>query len=134
MSLELLPDVLWVLAELGCGIACAHIARSKGRSGFWWFIAGVTFSVFGVVFASLASDLKKEAAREGELRSLRRELSNLRFNQAVTLGPNGTTTICGGCVHFNPGTSICRAFAREVHEAVATCREHEPRRTDAALE
>jgi len=42
--------IIWVL----CGIAAAMVASSKGRSVGGWFILGLLFGPFGLIFALIA--------------------------------------------------------------------------------
>ena len=50
--------VLWVL----CGITCAVIANSKGRSGAGWFMLGCLLSVFAVIMiACLPAQANEQA-------------------------------------------------------------------------
>jgi hypothetical protein len=37
---------LWVL----CAITCSIIAHTKNRSAFGWFLVGLGFSIFGVIW------------------------------------------------------------------------------------
>jgi hypothetical protein len=50
-----------VLIWLLFGIACAIVASGKGRSSGGWFLLGILLGPFGILFALIASDLKKEA-------------------------------------------------------------------------
>lgn len=50
--------VIWLLF----GIASGIVASNRGRSGCGWFLLGVLLGPFGLLFAFLSSDKKKEAA------------------------------------------------------------------------
>jgi hypothetical protein len=51
--LELL--IWWALP---CGVACALIARNKGRSDKTWFFMGFFFGWFAVIFALLSENTR----------------------------------------------------------------------------
>ena len=48
--------VLWFL----CGVTCAVIANSKGRSGAGWFMLGCLLSVFAVIMIACMPRLASE--------------------------------------------------------------------------
>jgi len=113
----------WLVLSLICGLVSAIVASSKGRSAVWWFLVGATLTVLGVAFVALASDVKRLGFLEEELARLRRELGELRFEQAVTIGSHHSDSICASCHHFNHHFSVCAVFRREVREPVVVCRE-----------
>lgn len=52
--------IFWLLF----GIASGIVASNRGRSGCGWFLLGVLLGPFGLLFAFLSSDKKKEAAEQ----------------------------------------------------------------------
>lgn len=44
----------WLIFWILCGVGAALIASSKGGSGFLWFIMGILFGPFGLLFAFFA--------------------------------------------------------------------------------
>ena len=48
----------YVIISLIMGVACYVIARQKGRNAALWFVGGVVFSIFGLVFLVMTKDLK----------------------------------------------------------------------------
>ena len=61
-----------------CGILCAAIAASKGRSAIGWFLIGVFLGLLGVIIIACLSNLKEEQAhrdrQDEENRRLREKL------------------------------------------------------------
>lgn len=55
--------MVYLLAWICFGIACAKIAASKGRDAVGWFFLGALLGPFGLIFALLAG---KEGAAKGE--------------------------------------------------------------------
>lgn len=113
--------MVYLIFNGGCGLVCAFLARSKGRSPFWWSLGGLVFTLLAVVAVSFASDRSKMTAMELELQALRREVSDLRFDAAVTVGSAGRSSICPGCRHVSEHYSVCTAFGRDLDVPVVAC-------------
>jgi hypothetical protein len=69
---------IWALAWLICGLFCAAVASSKGRSAFAWLVIGLVFGVLGVAALLLMDEERPELAP-------RRSASEVRMREGWDL-------------------------------------------------
>ena len=90
---------LWLI----CGVVSGMIASGKGHSGFLWFILGMLFGPFGIIFALLISEnkgvLERSAVASGKMKKcpycaelIRREAIKCRYC-AEDVGGGDVSTI-----------------------------------------
>ena len=54
----LLPIFFWLI----CGIGAAAIARSKGRSGCWWFFIGILIGPIALLIVGFMASVQEPSA------------------------------------------------------------------------
>lgn len=67
-------DLIVIISWVICGIICAAVASSKGRSGIGWFLIGLIAGCFGIIAVLVVSDLK---AQRAEIDRIDREKTRL---------------------------------------------------------
>lgn len=121
----MLSDIpYWVyllVFNLACGALSAFIARFKGRSVLLWFLVGLVFQLLAVIVVVFSANLARIEEMEIELRRVRRELDDLRFEREVTIGSAQASSICLGCGHFSDRYSVCDAFGRDIRDPIIAC-------------
>ena len=54
---------LWMISAAICAVLSAVVASSKDRSGFGWFLLGLIFGVFALLFVACLPAIKSQPKR-----------------------------------------------------------------------